>query len=374
MNENLSTVIEAVAKERGLEKDILIHAMEASVAKAAQKSFGESREIDVKFEETTGEIELYQYMMVVDNVINPEKEISVSDLKTYNLSADVGEELGFQIFWKDQDAAKAIEQDKQFGSFLNLKKGRTSFGRIAIQAAKQVLFQKVFDAEKEIIFNEFNNRKNTLIKGFVKKFERGNIIVDLGKTEGVLSYREQIPRESYRPGEQIIAYVKDLQREGRLPKVILSRADSRLVERMFEIEVPEIYEGIVKIMGIAREPGTRTKIAVYSRDPDLDPVEVCIGSKGTRVHAILYELSGEKIDIIQYYDNPITYILSALQTDNVLNYTVNDAEKKIKLVVPDAKVAITLGKGLLNVKLASQLTGWKIEVIAESKVQLPTPN
>ncbi len=217
----------------------------------------------------------------------------------------MGEELGFQIFWHPADAKKAAEQDKEYGDILRVKQARQAFGRIAAQTAKQVLIQRVRDEERDLIFNEFKDRKGELIKGVVRRFEKGNnLIVDLGRTEGILPFREQTPRETYRPGDRIVAYVKDIDREARGPQVILSRSDPRLVEKLFEAEVPEIYEGIVKIVACAREPGARSKIAVTSRDADVDPVGACVGMKGARVQAVVQELRGEKIDIVPFDRDP----------------------------------------------------------------------
>jgi N utilization substance protein A len=231
-----------------------------------------------------------------------------------------------------------------------------------------VLIQRVRDEERDLIFNEFKDRKGELIKGVVRRFEKGNnLIVDLGRTEGILPFREQTPRETYRPGDRIVAYVKDIDREARGPQVILSRSDPRLVEKLFEAEVPEIYEGIVKIVACAREPGARSKIAVTSRDADVDPVGACVGMKGSRVQAVVQELRGEKIDIVPFDRDPARFVCAAIQPAEVNKVIVDEADGRMELVVPDEKLSLAIGRKGQNVRLAAQLTGWKLDIISESK-------
>ena len=259
---NLEQVLEEVAKEKGIERNALVETIEAAILKAAQNTFGAARELEARYNPETGQVDLFQYMIVVDEVEEPEREIAMRDVERTNLQAELGEELGFQIFWREIDKAKAEKQDTEYGDLLGMKQARASFGRIAAQTAKQVLLQRVRDAERDIIYGEYQHKKGELIRGIVRRFERGNnIIVDLGRTEAVLPGREQTPRESYRPGERIVAYVKNVDREARGPIVILSRSDPRLVDKLFEAEVPEIYEGIVRIVAVAREAGSRSKIA-----------------------------------------------------------------------------------------------------------------
>ncbi|MGH7294424.1 MAG: transcription termination factor NusA, partial [Polyangiaceae bacterium] len=301
----LLQAIEMVAKDKGIDKARLVKTVEEAILKAAQSVFGPNRELEARFNEESGQVDLFQYMTVVDDVSDDDREIAIEDAQRLGLSSEMGEELGFQIFWHPIDAKKAAEQDKEFGDILRVKQARQAFGRIAAQTAKQVLIQRVRDEERDLIFNEFKDRKGELIKGVVRRFEKGNnLIVDLGRTEGILPFREQTPRETYRPGDRIVAYVKDIDREARGPQVVLSRSDPRLVEKLFESEVPEIYEGIVKIVACAREPGARSKIAVISNDRDVDPVGACVGMKGIRVQNVIQELKGEKIDIIPWSDNP----------------------------------------------------------------------
>jgi N utilization substance protein A len=368
--EDLGSIVEAVAQEKGIDKQVLIETMEAAILKAAQAAFGPTRELEARFNPDTGGIDLFQYMTVVESVAQPEREISLETARKHGLEADTGEELGFQVFWHPRDAERARQQDKEFGSLLDMKQARSTFGRIAAQTAKQVLLQRVRDAERDIIFNEYKDRQGQLIRGIVRRFEKGhNIIVDLGRTEGVLPSKEQTPRETYRPGDRIVAFVKAIDREARGPMVILSRSSSHLVEKLFEAEVPEIYEGIVKIVAVAREPGSRSKIAVATRDSDVDPVGACVGIKGSRVQAVVQELRGEKIDIVPYDGDPARYIINAIQPAEVNKVIVDEADHRMELVVPDEKLSLAIGRKGQNVRLASQLTGWKLDIISESKFQ-----
>jgi N utilization substance protein A len=365
---NLGLIVDQVAQEKGIDKAVLVETMEAAILKAAQAAFGPTRELEAQYNDETGSIDLFQYMRVVEHVTQPEREISADLARKHGLEADLGEELGFQVFWHPRDAEKARQQDKEFGSVLDMKQARSSFGRIAAQTAKQVLLQRVRDAERELIYNQFKDRKGQLIRGIIRRFERGhNVIVDLGQTEGVLPYREQTPRETYRPGDRIVAYVKDIDREARGPLVVLSRSAPQLVEKLFESEVPEIYEGIVKVVSVAREPGSRSKIAVTTRDGDVDPVGACVGIKGSRVQAVVQELRGEKIDIVPYDNDVARYIIAAIQPADVNKVIVDEADHRMELVVPDEKLSLAIGRKGQNVRLASQLTGWKLDIISESK-------
>lgn len=365
---NLGLILEQVAKEKGIDRKILVETIEAAILKAAQSVFGPNRELEARYNEDNGQVDLFQYMTVVEQVEDPERQIEVTEVEKRKLDAQLGEELGFQVFWRPEDARKAADQDKEYGDLLKLKQARTTFGRIAAQTAKQVLLQRVRDAERDLIFEEYKDKKGELIRGIVRRFEKGNnIIVDIGRTEGVLPFREQTPRETYRPGDRIVAYVKDIDREARGPQVILSRADPRLVEKLFEAEVPEIYEGIVRIVAVARDAGARSKIAVTSRDADVDPIGACVGMKGARVQAVVQELRGEKIDIVLYDRDPARYVLEAIKPAEVHKVIVDDSEGRMELVVPDEKLSLAIGRKGQNVRLASQLTQWKIDIISESK-------
>jgi N utilization substance protein A len=365
---SLLQAIEMVAKEKGIDRDRLVKTVEEAILKAAQSVFGPNRELQATFNEDSGQVDLFQFMTVVDDVSDDEREIAEEDAKAAGLEAEIGEELGFQIFWHPNDAKKAADQDKEFGDLLMVKQARSSFGRIAAQTAKQVLIQRVRDEERDLIFNEFKDKKGELIKGVVRRFEKGNnLIVDLGRAEGILPFREQTPRETYRPGDRIVALLKDIDREARGPQIILSRADGKLVEKLFESEVPEIYEGIVKIVACAREPGARSKIAVMSRDADVDPVGACVGMKGSRVQAVVQELRGEKIDIVPWDRDPARFVCAAIQPAEVNKVIVNEADGRMELVVPDEKLSLAIGRKGQNVRLAWHLTGWKLDIISESK-------
>ncbi|MCC6216201.1 MAG: transcription termination/antitermination protein NusA [Polyangiaceae bacterium] len=365
---DLGPILEQVAQEKGIDKQILIETMEAAILRAAQAVFGQNRELEARFNPATGAIDLFQYMTVVEEVTDAERQIQLRVAQQNGLEAEIGEELGFQVFWHPRDAEKAKQQDKEFGSLLDMRQARGTFGRIAAQTAKQVLMQRVRDAERDLVYNEFKDKKGQLIKGIVRRFEKGhNVIVDLGRTEGILPAREQTPRETYRPGDRIVAYVKDIDRESRGPMIILSRSDKHLVERLFASEVPEIYEGIVKIVNVAREPGSRSKIAVTSRDSDVDPVGACVGIKGSRVQAVVQELRGEKIDIVPWDRDRARYIINAIQPAEVNKVIVDEADHRMELVVPDEKLSLAIGRKGQNVRLASQLTEWKLDIISESK-------
>ncbi len=249
----LQHVIEQVSQEKGIDPKVLVEAVEQAILTAAKRTFGMSRELEARFNEENGAVDLYQYMTVAEEVTDPEREISIEQARRYGFEVELGEDLGFQIFYMPEDAKKAKEQDKQYGDLLQMQQHRRGFGRIAAQTAKQVIIQRVRDAERERIFNEFKDRKGEIITGVVRRFERGNnIIVDLGRNvEAVLPPKEQTPRESYRPGDRIVAYLKDIDREARGPQIILSRTDVGLLVKLFEMEVPEIYEGIVRIVAAA---------------------------------------------------------------------------------------------------------------------------
>src|SRR5688572_15534255 len=366
--DGLGSIVDQVAAEKGIDRQVLVETMEAAILKAAQAAFGQTREMEARLNEETGTIDLFQYMTVVEEVEDPENQLSVEEAQRAGLEAEIGEELGFQVFWHPRDAEAARQQDKEFGDLLDMTQARSTFGRIAAQTAKQVLLQRVRDAERDLVFQEYKDRQGELIRGIVHRFERGhNIIVDLGKTEAVLPSREQTPRETYRPGDRIVAYVKNIDREARGPMIILSRSSPHLVEKLFASEVPEIYEGIVNIVSVAREAGSRSKIAVVSRNGDVDAVGACVGIKGSRVQAVVQELRGEKIDIVPFDEDPARYIINAIQPADVNKVIVDEADHRMELVVPDEKLSLAIGRKGQNVRLAAQLTGWKLDIISESK-------
>ncbi len=363
----LNMILDQVGRDKGIDKKVLVEAMEAAILTAAKRTFGSNRDLETRFNEETGAVDLYQYMTVVETVENPEREVSKEAAAAAGLSSEIGEELGFQVFYRDEDAKKAKEQDREFGNLLDLKTSGKGFGRIAAQTAKQVIIQRVRDAERENIYNEYKDRKGEVIAGIVRRFERNNaIIVDLGRTEAIIPPREQTPRESYRPGDRVLAYVTNIDKEAKGPQIQLSRTDVGLLKKLFEMEVPEIYEGIVKIIAAAREPGSRSKIAVSSRDSDVDPVGACVGMRGARVQAVVQELRGEKIDIVPWDSDPARFVCNAIQPAEVSRVIIDEANGSMELVVPDDKLSLAIGRRGQNVRLASQVTNWRLDVISET--------
>jgi N utilization substance protein A len=364
----LNMILDQVGRDKGIEKTVLIEAIEAAILTAAKRAFGQNRDLEARFNEETGAVDLFQYMTVVDRVESEDTEISTEMVKKHKLDAGVGEELGFQIFYREENEKEAKKQDKEYSKILGLKTHGRGFGRIAAQTAKQVIIQRVRDAERENIYNEYKDRQFEVIAGIVRRFERNNdIVVDLGRAEGIIHYKEQTPRESYRPGDRVMAYVKDIDREARGPQIVLSRTDVGLLKKLFEVEVPEIYEGIVKIVAAAREPGARSKIAVTSRDADVDPVGACVGMRGSRVQAVVQELRGEKIDIVPWDRDPARFVCNAIQPAEVARVIIDEANGSMELVVPDDKLSLAIGRRGQNVRLASQITEWKLDVLSETK-------
>jgi N utilization substance protein A len=306
---------------------------------------------------------------VAEVVSRPGSEISAADARAHGLQADVGDELLFQLFYRPEDLQRAHEQAERFGDLLDLdlENAHKQFGRIAAQTARQVIQQRVQEAERESVYSEFKDRKGELITGIVRRFERGNIIVDLGRVEAILPVREQVPHESFRVGERIIAYLLDIDREARGPQIILSRTHKGLLEKLFEMEVPEIREGVVRITGSAREPGARSKLAVSSREREVDPVGACVGVRGARVQAVVQELRGEKIDIVAHSDDPARFVCNAVAPAKVSRVIVDPEGHRMELIVPDDQFSLAIGKRGQNVRLASVLTGWRIDIHSESK-------
>ncbi len=372
---SLAQAIDVLSKEKGIPPTVLREAAEQAILTAAKRQFGATRELEARYNEESGDVDLFQYMTVVDTVEDEDREFSVDDAKRYGFSdVEVGEELGFQIFYLSRDQERARQQDKDFGDLLGVQQSRKGFGRIAAQTAKQVIIQRVRDAERERIFNEFKDRQGELIRGTVRRFERGsNIIVEVESgeqgrmVEAILPPREQTPRESYRPGDRIQAFVKRIDREARGPQIVLSRTDVGLLVKLFETQVPEIYEGIVRIVAAAREPGARSKIAVSSRDSDVDPVGACVGMKGSRVQAVVHELQGEKIDIVPWDRDRARFVCNAIAPAEVVRVVIDEANATMELVVPDSKLSLAIGRRGQNVRLASQLSGWKLDIVSESR-------
>jgi N utilization substance protein A len=368
MEVNLNQVIDQVSKEKGINADALQETLEMAILQAAKKVFGAEREIEAQYNRDQGIVELFQIIRLADEIVDPYNELTLEEAEEHGLDADIGDELLFQIFYLAQDGEKAKEQDERYGDILQLKGRRRSFGRIAAQTAKQVITQRIREAERDNVFSEYVDRKGEIITGIVRRFERGNLIVDLGRTEAILPIREQVPRESYRPGERVQAYVLDVQKNARGPQIVLSRTSPGLLIKLFEMEVPEIYEGVVRIETAAREPGSRAKIAVSSRDADVDPVGACVGMKGSRVQAVVQELRGEKIDIVPYSEDSARFVCNAIQPAEVSRVLIDEETFTMELIVPDDQLSQAIGRRGQNVRLASQLTGWKIDIHSESKV------
>ncbi|MCP3061048.1 transcription termination factor NusA [Myxococcus sp. K38C18041901] len=369
---NLNLVLDQVAKDKGIDRAVLIATLEDAMKTAAKKHFGQDRNLEAKYDPEKGVVELFQAITVVEEITDPVQavnQITLGESHKKGMEVEPGDELVFQIFYRDEDANEAKAQDDQYGDILRLKTFRRGFGRIAAQTAKQVILQRTRDAERENVFNEYKDRKNEIVTGIARRFERGNIIVDLGRAEAVLPVREQVPRETYRPGDRVQAYVLDVLRESKGPQIVLSRASVNLLTKLFEMEVPEIAEGIVVIEAAAREPGGRAKIAVSSRDSDVDPVGACVGMKGSRVQAVVQELRGEKIDIVPYDEDPARFVCSALAPAEVSRVIIDEANHAMELIVPDDQLSLAIGRRGQNVRLAAQLTGWKLDINSESRVR-----
>src|SRR5215813_12481438 len=353
---NLNLVLEQVAKDKGIDKSVLVATLEDAMQTAAKKHFGQDRNLEAKYESEKGVVELFQAVTVVEEIVDPIQavnQLTLDEARKKGMEVEPGDELVFQIFYRDEDAAEAKAQDDQYGDILRLKTFRRGFGRIAAQTAKQVILQRTRDAERENVYNEYKEHKDTIVTGVARRFERGNIIVDLGRAEAVLPVREQVPRETYRAGDRVQAYVLDVLRESKGPQIILSRASVNLLTKLFEMEVPEIAEGIVVIEAAAREPGGRAKIAVSSRDPDVDPVGACVGMKGSRVQAVVQELRGEKIDIVPWDEDPARFVCAALAPAEVARVIIDEANHAMELIVPDDQLSLAIGRRGQNVRLAA---------------------
>jgi N utilization substance protein A len=348
MQQDLNRVIEQVSKEKGIDKTILISALENAMVSAAKKTFGHQRKIEAQYNPELGEVELFEAKLVVGEVTDPAVEITL------------------------QEARENLDPDAEVGDELLSKLDTSSFGRIAAQAAKQNIVQRVRDAEREIIYNEFKGREGQLVNGIVQRFEKKNIIVNLGRTDAILPEKEQVPRERYRQGDRIRAYIVSVEMTSRGPQIVLSRTHPGMLVKLFEQEVPEIYEAIVEVKGAAREPGGRAKIAVISNDPDVDPVGACVGMKGTRVQAVVQELRGEKIDIVHWTADQAEYVCRALAPAKVSKIIIDDEGHNMEVIVPDDQLSLAIGRKGQNVRLASRLSGWRIDVRGESEADEET--
>ena len=345
MQQDLNRVIEQVTKEKGIDKEILVDAIESAMVSAAKKTFGADRTFEAQYNPDIGEIELFEAKVVVDDVADPETEIDLDE------------------------ARESLDPDVELGDELLMKIDAQVFGRIAAQAAKQNIVQRVRDVEREIIYNEFKDRQGELVHGIVQRFEKNNLIVNLGRTNAILPEKEQVPRERYRQGDRIRAFIVSVEMTSRGPQIVLSRTHPGMLIKLFEQEVPEIYEGIVEVKGAAREPGGRAKIAVASNDPDVDPVGACVGMKGTRVQSVVQELRGEKIDIVHWIPEQAEYVCRALAPAKVTKIFLDDDAHSMEVIVPDEQLSLAIGRKGQNVRLASRLTGWGIDARSESEAE-----
>jgi len=343
MFSELSRVIEQVGKDKGIDKQVVVDAITQGMLIAARKKYGTYREIEASYNEETGEIELFEFKEVVkrEDFIDEEVEIP-------------------------QDEALKLDPQAQIGDSIGIKMEATDLGRIAAQTAKQIILQKVRDAEREIIFNEFEQRKGEIASGIARRVEKGAIVVDLGRTEAFIPPREQIPGEQYKPGDRIQGFLLEVRQSTRGPQIIMSRASEQYLIKLFELEVPEIYDGIVEIMAAAREPGQRAKIAVRSKDPAVDPVGACVGMKGSRVQSIVQELKGEKIDIVPWAEDMTAYVGNALAPAEIAKIFMDETNREMEIVVPDTQLSLAIGRKGQNVRLAAKLTGWKLDILSES--------
>ncbi len=340
----LKREIDQIAKDKGIDRGEIIKAVEEAMKQAARRDRGIESEIEARYNDELGEIELFEFREVVDSIEDDKSQVTLEEAKKFDPDAEVGDEIGVKL-------------------------DTTGFGRILAQTAKQVIIQLIREAERDNVFDEYKDRETEIVNGIVRRIEKGAIIVDLGRAEAVLPLREQVPRENYRPGDRIRAYVIEVNKNTKGSQIVLSRACIEMLTKLFEQEVPEMYEGIVTIESAAREPGGRSKIAVASRDSDVDPVGACVGMKGSRVQAVVQELRGERIDIVPWNPDPARYVCSALSPAQVSKVIIDDAAKSMDVIVPDDQLSLAIGRKGQNVRLAVQLTGWKIDIKSESKMR-----
>ncbi len=341
----LKRLIEQMGKDKGIEKEVIIEALESAILTAARKKLGAKVELESRYNEEAGELEVFQFKTVVEKVVDSETQISLEQAK--------GE----------------LDEEAEPGDSLGMKIDAASFGRIAVQTAKQIIIQKVKDAERDKIYDEYKDKKSQVASGFVQRFEGGSIIVNLGRAEAVIPPSEQIHRETYKRGDRIRAYIVDVKKISKGPQIVLSRTHPGFLRALFEIEVPEISEGFIEIVNVAREPGNRSKISVRTLDKDIDPVGACVGMRGSRVQSVVQELKGEKIDIVPFSEDSVKYICSALSPAKVSKVFMYEDERSMEVIVPDDQLSLAIGKSGQNVRLAVRLTGWKIDVKNESMLQ-----
>jgi transcription termination/antitermination protein NusA len=345
MLSDLKRIIDQISRDRGFDKRLLIEAIEEAVQSAARKKLGSRRDIEVRYNEEFGEVEVFQFRSVVEFAEDEQTEISLEEAQQLDPEVQAGDELGEKM--------ENIEH----------------LGRIAAQSAKQVIIHKMKDAEREVIFDMFKDRIGEVVGGIVQRFERGNMIVNLGRTDAVLPKDQQIPKRSFKQGDRIRAYLMDVRQTSRDSQLMLSRTADEFLVKLFQMEVPEIAEGIVKILGVSREPGFRAKIAVSSMETDVDPVGACVGMKGSRVQNVVQELQGERIDIVTWSPDPAKYVYNALSPAHVSMVRVDEEKKSLLVVVPNDQLSLAIGRQGQNVRLASKLLGWRIDVKSEQRYE-----
>ena len=338
----LLQIADAVAREKAIDRKIVLGAMEDAIAKAARSRYGSETEVRAEIDPKSGELHLSRHMLVVDAVENPSFQISLEDARRRHPAAQIGDTIA--------DPLPPLE-----------------YGRIAAQSAKQVIVQKVREAERDRQYDEYKDRIGDIVNGIVKRVEYGNVVVDLGRGEAIVRRDEMLPREVFRNGDRIRAYIYDVRREQRGPQIFLSRTHPQFMAKLFAQEVPEIYDGIVEVKAVARDPGSRAKIAVVSRDSSVDPVGACVGMRGSRVQAVVNELQGEKIDIIPWSQDIATFVVNALAPAEVAKVVLDEERERIEVVVPDQQLSLAIGRRGQNVRLASQLTGWDIDILTEQE-------
>ncbi len=343
MSQDLLTALNAIEKERGIDKEVLFEAIEVALMSAYKRNFNHATNARIEINRDTGDIKVFRNYDVVESVNNDHTEIII-------------------------DEAVKLEPDVKPGETVEIEVTPRDFGRIAAQTAKQVVIQRIREAEREIIYEEYVDRIEEIVTGLVQRFEQKNVIVDLGRVEAILPSTEQIPQERHRQGERIKVYILEVNKTSKGPQIIVSRSHSGLLKRLFEMEVPEIYDGIIEIKAIAREAGNRSKIAVYSGNIDVDPVGACVGPKGARVQAITNELKGEKIDIIQWSEEPEEFIKSSLSPARANYVKINSKNKVAQVIVPDNQLSLSIGREGQNARLSAKITGWKVDIISESQM------
>ena len=344
MNAEFMQAFEQLGKEKGIAPEILFDAIEAALISAYKRNFSSAQNVRVLLDRETGEIHVYARKTVVDEAKDIRLEISLAE-------------------------ARAINPRYELEDVVEMEVTPKNFGRIAAQTAKQVVVQRIREAERGIIFEEFSSRESDIVTGIVQRIEQKNVYIDLGKAEAILAPSEQIPGELYRHGDRLKTYIIEVKKTTKGPQILVSRTHPGLLKRLFELEVPEIHDGIVEIKAVAREPGLRSKISVHSRDENVDPVGACVGHKGMRVQTIVNELKGEKIDIVKWNTDPTKYIANALSPAKVVSVEVNEVEKTSRVVVPDYQLSLAIGKEGQNARLAAKLTSWKIDIKSESQAQ-----